>query len=91
MNLAEKKKIVDNLNQRLSKSAIVILADYKGLDVATINNLRQELQENNIEFQVVKNSLLARASEQTDVNLIKDRFNPLCQRSCCAGDQGGGL
>ena len=74
MDLAEKKKIVDNLNQRLSKSCIVILADYKGLDVATINSLRRELQENNIEFQVVKNSLLARASEQTDVNLIKDRF-----------------
>jgi len=74
LNLAEKKKIVDNLNQRLSKSTIVILADYKGLDVATINSLRRELQENNIEFQVVKNSLLVRASEQTDVNLIKDRF-----------------
>jgi len=74
LNLAEKKKIVDNLNQRLSKSIIVILADYKGLDVATINSLRRELQENNIEFQVVKNSLLVRASEQTDVNLIKDRF-----------------
>ncbi len=74
MNLAEKKKIVDDLNARLSKSSIVILADYKGLDVATINSLRRKLRDGNIEFQVVKNSLLARASEETDVNLIKDYF-----------------
>jgi large subunit ribosomal protein L10 len=74
LNLAEKKKIVDNLNTRLSKSVIVILADYKGLDVTTINSLRRKLREENIEFQVVKNSLLNRASEETDVNLIKDYF-----------------
>ena len=74
MNLAEKKKIVDNLNQRFSKSAIVIVSDYKGLDVSTINDLRRKLREENIEFQVVKNSLLVRAAEQTDVDLIKDQF-----------------
>ena len=74
MNLAEKKKIVDDLSARLSKSSIVILADYKGLDVATINSLRRKLRDGNIEFKVVKNSLLARASEETDVNLIKDYF-----------------
>jgi len=74
LNLAEKKKIVDDLSARLSKSSIVILADYKGLDVATINSLRRKLRDGNIEFKVVKNSLLARASEETDVNLIKDYF-----------------
>lgn len=74
MNLAEKKKIVDNLNERLSKSAIVIISDYKGLDVSTINDLRRKLKAENIEFQVVKNSLLTRASEKTDVDLIMDHF-----------------
>jgi large subunit ribosomal protein L10 len=74
LNLAEKKNIVDNLNRRFSKSAIVIITDYKGLDVSTINGLRRKLKEDNIEFQVVKNSLLARASEQTDVDLLKDHF-----------------
>lgn len=74
MNLAEKKKIVDDLNQRFSKFAIVIVSDYKGLDVSTINALRRKLKGENIEFQVVKNSLLTRASEQTDMDLLKDHF-----------------
>jgi large subunit ribosomal protein L10 len=74
LNLAEKKKIVDDLNQRFSKFAILIISDYKGLNVSKIGDLRRKLKTENIEFQVVKNSLLARASEETDVNLIKEHF-----------------
>ena len=72
MNLTQKKNIVDDLNQRFSKFAIVIVSDYKGLNVSSINDLRRRLKKENIEFQVVKNSLLTRASEKTDVDLIKD-------------------
>lgn len=74
MELIEKKKIVENLQERFSKSAIVIITDYKGLDVATINELRGKLKEENIEYQVVKNTLLTRASVETDVDLIKEHF-----------------
>ena len=74
MDLSEKKKIVENLQERFSKSAIVIITDYKGLDVATINQLRGKLKEENIEYQVVKNTLLTRASAETDVDLIKEHF-----------------
>ena len=74
MDLLEKKKIVENLRERFSKSAIVIITDYKGLDVTTINELRGKLKEENIEYQVVKNTLLTRASAETDVDLIKEHF-----------------
>ena len=74
MNLTEKKKIVENLQDRFSKTSIVIVTDYKGLDVATINDLRRKLREEHVEFQVVKNTLLTRASAETDVGLIKEHF-----------------
>ncbi len=74
MNLAEKKKVVEDLNERLSRSCIVIVTDYKGLDVTTINDLRRRLRQENIEYQVVKNTLLTRAAAETDVDLIKDHF-----------------
>ncbi len=74
MNLTEKKKIVENLQDRFSKTSIVIVTDYKGLDVTTINDLRRKLREHGIEYKVVKNSLLIRAAEETDVALIKDWF-----------------
>jgi large subunit ribosomal protein L10 len=74
VKLAEKKKIVADLQERFSRSKIVIVTDYKGLDVMSINALRRELNESQVEYQVVKNSLLLRASEQTDVDLIKENF-----------------
>ena len=74
MKLEEKKQIVENLHERFSRSKVVIATDYKGLDVMMINDLRSKLREADIEFQVVKNTMLVRASEDTDVALIKDTF-----------------
>ena len=77
MDINEKKRITDDLQGRLKKSTIVILTDYKGLDVSAMNALRRKLREANAEYQVAKNSLLVRASEGNDVALIKDQFKGL--------------
>ena len=74
MNIDEKKQIVKDIRERFSRSKVVILTDYKGLDVTMINDLRRKLREAEIEYRVVKNSLLIRAAEGTDVALIKDSF-----------------
>ena len=74
VNLEEKKRIAKDLNERFSKAAVTIVTDYKGLDVAAINDLRRKLRQEEVEYQVAKNSLLIRASEDTDVALIKDTF-----------------
>jgi large subunit ribosomal protein L10 len=74
VNLEDKKKIVQDLSKRFSKAAVVIVTDYKGLDVASINDLRRRLRKEEVEYQVVKNSLMVRASQETDVALIKETF-----------------
>ena len=74
MKLVEKKEIVADLHERFARSKVVIVTDYKGLDVTAINDLRRKLRELDVEYKVVKNSLLIRASEETDVALIKDSF-----------------
>jgi large subunit ribosomal protein L10 len=74
VNLEEKKRITKDLNERFTKAAVVFVTDYKGLDVAAINNLRRKLTEEEVEYKVAKNSLLIRAAEGTDVDLIKDIF-----------------
>jgi len=74
LDINEKKRIAADLQGRLKKSTIVILTDYKGLDVSAMNDLRTKLRNANAEYQVAKNSLLVRASEGNDVALIKDQF-----------------
>ena len=74
MNLDKKKAVIDSLHEKLAKSAIVISTDYKGMDVATVTRLRAELTKAGVEFQVAKNTLLRRASLETDAALIADSF-----------------
>jgi large subunit ribosomal protein L10 len=74
LDLEGKKEIAQDLHDRLSRSQIVILTDYKGLDVTSVTKLRKELTDENVEYQVVKNTLLTIASEDTDAALIKEYF-----------------
>ena len=74
MKIDEKKTIVKDLHEKFARSKVVIVTDYKGLDVSEMNDLRAKLDEAGIEYKVVKNTLLRRASEGTDVSLIVDSF-----------------
>ena len=74
MKLEAKQQITEDLHDRFARSAIIVLTDYKGLDVISINELRRKLREANIEYQVVKNTLLVRAAEDTEVAVLKDHF-----------------
>ena len=74
MRIEKKKQIAEDLRQKFSKSKVVIVTDYKGLDVTTINSLRQKLRELDVEFKVVKNTILIRASQETNVAVIQDMF-----------------
>ncbi len=74
MKLDEKKKIVEELHERLTKSKVVIVTDYKGLNVETMTELRRKLREEQIDYQVVKNTLLIRAAKETGVALIQDHL-----------------
>jgi len=70
----DKEKIVAELHENFKKSKVVILTNYKGLDVTTISSLRRKLREVGVEYKVVKNTLIRRASNDTNVGLISDHF-----------------
>jgi large subunit ribosomal protein L10 len=72
MKLDEKKALVDDLKENLLKTKVLIVADYKGLDVASMTDLRKKLREANLECKVVKNTLLKRAAQETDIAVLSD-------------------
>lgn len=74
MKIEEKKKIVEDLKEKFATTKVVIVTDYKGLNVSQMTELRRNLSEANVEFQVVKNTLLTRASKDTDAELLVDVF-----------------
>lgn len=74
MKIDQKKAITEELHEKFSKAKVVILTDYKGLDVAAVTKLRRDLREVDVEYRVAKNSLLIRASKDTGVEPISDQF-----------------
>jgi len=74
LNIAQKKTLVERLAKDISESQISILVDYKGLDVLKMTNLRSQLRNKGVQAEVVKNTLIKRASENTDAALMKNFF-----------------
>ena len=56
--LSEKQAIVAALTEKLQKSAAGVIVDYKGITVAEDTALRRECRENEVDYAVVKNTLL---------------------------------
>ena len=74
LNISQKKELVERLAKALSESEVSILIDYKGLDVLKMTELRAQLRNEGVQIEVVKNTLLERASEGTDAALMKDFY-----------------
>jgi large subunit ribosomal protein L10 len=70
MQRPEKEKIVAELTERLRGSETMIVADYRGLSVKEIDELRTKLLEQGAIFTVVKNSLTRRAAEAAGADTL---------------------
>ena len=56
--LSEKQAIVAELVERLQNAQSGVFVDYKGITVAEDTALRSELRQNEVEYSVVKNTLV---------------------------------
>jgi large subunit ribosomal protein L10 len=63
MKREQKEQVVDELTQRLKAAETLLVADYRGLTMPQIDELRTRLIESGARFTVVKNTLTRRAAE----------------------------
>ena len=66
MTREEKTQAIQDLTAKLADHSIIYLADTSGLDAATTSDLRRACFKENIQLNVVKNTLLAKAMEASD-------------------------
>lgn len=78
MKRSEKQQTIEILHEKFSRAKTVLLSDYRGMDMLAMSDLRGQLREASVEYRVVKNTLMARAAEGTDMALLKDRFSGPC-------------
>jgi large subunit ribosomal protein L10 len=78
LNREEKQRIVEDIHKRFREAEIIIATDFKGLDAGEQTDLRRQLRVASIDYHVVKNTLLNRASVDTKFSVMKDYFKGPC-------------
>ncbi|SFP88201.1 LSU ribosomal protein L10P [Nitrosomonas cryotolerans] len=78
LNLEEKKAIVAEVGAQVAKAEAMIIAEYRGLEVGQMTQLRARTRQSGIYFRVLKNSLVRRAVTDTPfAGLTKHMVGPL--------------
>lgn len=70
----EKVQRVAEISEQFKAARNVFVADYSGLNVIDITDLRKQLRENGVSFQVDKNTLLRRAASESDLEDLVAEF-----------------
>jgi len=82
----KKELMVADYVDMMSRSQVMILADYRGLTVANVTDLRQRLREQNSGFHVIKNTLFALALQESGVEVPPGRLDGPLAVGFCFGE-----
>ena len=78
LNLEEKKAIVAEVCAQVANAQAIIIAEYRGIEVGRMTQIRAKTRESGIYFRVIKNSLVRRAVADTPyAELAKHMVGPL--------------
>ena len=70
--LNQKKEEVSKLAERIKNAKVVLLTDYRGINVSDVTSLRAKLRTSNVEYNVIKNNIIRRALEESKVEGLED-------------------
>ena len=84
--LSEKQAVVAALTEQLKNASSGVLVDYKGITVAEDTALRTELRQNEVQYGVVKNTLVRFALNNVGLEGLDDVLNGTTSLATSAGD-----
>ena len=74
LNLSEKQAVVAEIGDVVAKASVIVVAEYRGLEVGNITKLRKQARESGVYLRVLKNTLARRAVEGTPFALLADKM-----------------
>jgi large subunit ribosomal protein L10 len=72
--LKQKEQQVNELAEKLQNAQCGVLTNYKGINVAEDTQLRKALRESDVEYFVIKNSILSRAFEKAGLSELNSHL-----------------
>ncbi len=74
MNKQNKQQVVTEIHEKLARANAVFVADFRGMTVEKATTLRNDLRAAQVEYKVVKNTLLDLASADTAAAVLAPYF-----------------
>ena len=84
--LSEKQAIVAELTEKFQNASSGVLVDYKGITVAEDTALRAECRKNELEYAVIKNTLLRFAANNVGMSELDEVLNGTTSLALSDGD-----
>lgn len=70
--IAQKEKEVKELAEKMKDASLVLLVDYRGINVADVTNLRKSVREIGAEYSVIKNNITRRALAECGIDSLDE-------------------
>jgi len=70
--LKQKEELVKALAERMKSAKVIILTDYRGINVEDVTKLRADLRNVNAEYKVIKNNIIKRALDMNGESGLDD-------------------
>ena len=74
-NFEAKKLVVEDIKEKIQNAKSVVLVKFNGLTVAEDTELRREFRKNNVEYKVLKNTLVRRAFNDMGITDFDEDLN----------------
>lgn len=75
MPTEQKTETINDLSQQMTAAKSIVLADFTGLDVASVTQLRRSLRSASVDYRVVKNRLAKRAASDAGLSSLEEFFS----------------
>lgn len=72
--LNQKKEEVTKLANKIKEAKLVLLTDYRGINVENVTTLRADLRKSNTEYTVIKNNITKRALQEAGIEGLEDKL-----------------
>ena len=72
--LNQKKEEVTKLANEIKEAKLVLLTDYRGIDVENVTNLRADLRKVNAKYSVIKNNITRRSLAEAGIEGLEDKL-----------------
>ena len=74
LNREEKAAVIEEVSAQVAQAGSIVLAEYRGLTVEKITQLRKQARESGVYLRVLKNTLVRRAVQGTPYEKLADQM-----------------